>query len=248
LCVVLQKFPEILPVALGMDKAGVRARGSARLFAGDELALIAASPAREFIGQGLHQQELAFRLFDDLEALLGSSHHYTPSAIIIWIEDPLSGLPGYIEPLRQRFEHVPTVLICPEIQRRVVRTALSAGAVGVLRLADLDATLGPCVHAVQSGQICVPREHGRQIEPPALSSREKQILGLVVMGFTNGQIAQQLFLAESTVKSHLSSAFGKLGVRSRNEAVGLILDPERGLGMGILALGGEPLTPAAGDA
>ncbi len=93
----------------------------------------------------------------------------------------------------------------------------------------------------------MPREHWRQIEPPALSTREKQILGLVVMGYMNSQIAEQLFLAESTVKSHLSSAFGKLGVRSRNEAVNLILDPERGLGMGILALGGEPLepTPAA---
>ncbi len=61
------------------------------------------------------------------------------------------------------------------------------------------------------------------------------------MGYMNSQIAERLFLAESTVKSHLSSAFGKLGVRSRNEAVDLILNPERGLGMGILGLGGEPL-------
>ncbi len=100
------------------------------------------------------------------------------------------------------------------------------------------------------GQICVPRQHWRQIAPPALSTREKQILGLVVMGYMNSQIAEQLFLAESTVKSHLSSAFGKLGVRSRNEAVNLILDSERGLGMGILALGGEPLeagSPASGE-
>ena len=67
------------------------------------------------------------------------------------------------------------------------------------------------------------------------------------MGYMNIQIAEQLFLAESTVKSHLSSAFSKLGVRSRNEAVDLILDTERGLGIGILALGGEPLetTPTA---
>ena len=72
----------------------------------------------------------------------------------------------------------------------------------------------------------------------------EQVLGLVVMGYMNGQIAQQLFLAESTVKSHLSSAFAKLGVRSRNEAVELIVDPEQGLGTGILALGGEPLTAA----
>ena len=68
------------------------------------------------------------------------------------------------------------------------------------------------------------------------------------MGYSNSQIADQLFLAESTVKSHLSSAFGKLGVRSRNEAVHLILDPERGLGMGILALGGEPIADSAAEA
>jgi DNA-binding NarL/FixJ family response regulator len=79
-----------------------------------------------------------------------------------------------------------------------------------------------------------------------LSTREKQILGLVVMGYMNSQIAERLFLAESTVKSHLHSAFGKLGVRSRNEAVSLILDPARGLGIGILGVGAEPLATLPG--
>jgi ATP/maltotriose-dependent transcriptional regulator MalT len=83
------------------------------------------------------------------------------------------------------------------------------------------------------GQVCVPREHWRQVEPAALSAREKQVLGLVVMGCMNSEIAERLFLAESTVKSHLSSVFGKLGVRSRNEAVDLITrrDPKLGLGI-----------------
>ena len=67
----------------------------------------------------------------------------------------------------------------------------------------------------------------------ALTNREKQILGLVVGGLTNAQIARELYLAESTVKSHLSSAFMKLGVSSRNEAVAVILDPVRGSTLGI---------------
>ncbi len=38
------------------------------------------------------------------------------------------------------------------------------------------------------------------------------------------------------MKSHLSAAFGKLGVRSRNEAAAMILDPDQALGVGILAI------------
>ena len=76
---------------------------------------------------------------------------------------------------------------------------------------------------------------------PALSAREKQVLALVVMGYMNCEIAERLFLAQSTVKSHLGSAYAKLGVRSRHEAAELILDPVGGLSTGILALGAEPL-------
>ena len=135
------------------------------------------------------------------------------------------------------------IVVCPPTQSRDVRALLGAGAAGIVPTQDTRSILEPCVRAVQAGLTCVPREHSGQIEPPALSAREKQILALVVMGYSNMQIANQLFLAESTVKSHLSSAFGKLGVRSRNEAIHLILDPDRGLGMGILALGGQRLEP-----
>ena len=128
-------------------------------------------------------------------------------------------------------------MLAPEVQRWELRAALAAGAHGVV-VADenLAVSLPACIEATLAGQVCVPRAHRRHLAPAALSAREKQILGLVVMGYMNCQIAERLFLAESTVKSHLSSAFGKLGVRSRNEAASLILDPERGLGMGILAL------------
>ena len=64
------------------------------------------------------------------------------------------------------------------------------------------------------------------------SDLEEKILGMVVLGMPNSEIAGRLVLAESTVKSHLHSSFRKLGVRSRNEAVARILDPSGHLGTG----------------
>ena len=90
-----------------------------------------------------------------------------------------------------------------------------------------------------AGQTAVPRMLRASVRAPSLSFREKQILGMVVMGFTNCEIASRLFLAESTVKSHLSAAFRKLGVQSRSEAASLILDPHGSLGPGILAITGS---------
>jgi DNA-binding NarL/FixJ family response regulator len=205
------------------------------------LALVASGEPHDTIAAILERSGLDFEAFPDVDTFHGHPSELDTELVVLWIEDTGSGLAASLEPVTRTLPQRPVVVTCPEIEPRGVRTALAAGATGVVESTDLEAALVPCIHAVLAGQACVPRAHWRQIEPPALSSREKQILGLVVMGYTNGQIARQLFLAESTVKSHLSSAFGKLGVRSRNEAVGLIVDPDRGLGMGILALVGEPI-------
>jgi DNA-binding NarL/FixJ family response regulator len=162
-----------------------------------------------------------------------------PGLVVLRVEGALTRGTGALERLRRQWPRVAVVVICEELRPGELRTALAAGASGVVLAGQLATTLGPCLDAARSGQVCVPRPHARQVEPAALSAREKQILGLVVMGYMNSEIGERLFVAESTVKSHLSSAFAKLGVRSRNEAVELILDPDRGLGTGILELGGE---------
>ena len=120
-----------------------------------------------------------------------------------------------------------------------LRRALLAGAAGLVLDADLDRALVATGHAVLAGQLAVPSALVRQIAPRPLSYREKQILGLVVLGFTNREIADKLFLAESTVKTHLSSSFAKLDAHSRSEAAARILDPDSGYGVGILAIAGD---------
>jgi hypothetical protein len=63
------------------------------------------------------------------------------------------------------------------------------------------------------------------------------VIGYVAAGLTNSEIADALFLCESTVKSHLASAFAKLGVSSRKDVAALVLDPDQGLGAELLAAG-----------
>jgi DNA-binding NarL/FixJ family response regulator len=128
--------------------------------------------------------------------------------------------------LRRLREHsgAPRVIIIrSRVDGHVVRRALEAGASGMVDVADAERALVPTLRAIAVGQIVVPEALRRQAVPAALSHRERQVLALVVEGCTNGEIAQQLFLAESTVKSHLATAFSKLGVRSRRDATAMIL-------------------------
>jgi len=55
--------------------------------------------------------------------------------------------------------------------------------------------------------------------PDPLSPREIEILRVVATGASNKEIAEQLYISEGTVKNHLSSILGKLGVRDRMQAI-----------------------------
>ena len=128
------------------------------------------------------------------------------------------------------------VAVCKSADRRAVRRLLDVGIDGVVFADELEEALAPTVAAVFAGQMVVPREMRQAIQKPSLSTRERQILAMVMIGLTNQEIGARMFLAESTVKSHLSSAYTKLGVRSRSEAVAVITDRGHSLGPGIAAV------------
>jgi DNA-binding NarL/FixJ family response regulator len=129
--------------------------------------------------------------------------------------------------VRRELQEVAIVAVTPPATGTGVRRGLDAGADAIVFEPMIESTLAVTVSAVGSGQSVVPRELRASVQRPALSHRERQVLTYVTEGLTNSQIAEELFLSESTVKSHLSSAFAKFGVRSRREAAALFLEFDR---------------------
>ena len=144
-------------------------------------------------------------------------------------------------PVRERFPEARVIACGPPGDGQLLRWAVDRGVDGVVWDSRLDGTLLPTIQAVGAGQFAVPQEMLGRKRSDELTNREKQSLSLVLMGLTNREIAQKLFVSESTVKSHLNTAYRKLGVHSRSEAARLIADPEAGLGTGILAITGAGL-------
>jgi NarL family two-component system response regulator LiaR len=64
-----------------------------------------------------------------------------------------------------------------------------------------------------------------------LTSREAEVLSLMVKGLGNAEIAQVLMISLSTIKSHVSNILAKLGVGSRIEAIVLVLEHNINLGV-----------------
>jgi two-component system response regulator DevR len=109
-------------------------------------------------------------------------------------------------------------------------TAILAGAAGyVLKQIEASSLVSGIRAVVQGHSLIDPGVAIRVIErmrtggagPSELSSltpQESKILALIAEGMTNKQIGEQLFLAEKTVKNHVTSVLAKLGVQRRTQA------------------------------
>ncbi len=106
---------------------------------------------------------------------------------------------------------------------------------GVRTVARGEALLAPAVtRRLIEHYTAAPRRHSALRGTLAeLTERELELLALLARGLSNAELAERLGLTEATVKSHLSSTFAKLGLRSRTQAVVLayesgLVEPGRG--------------------
>jgi DNA-binding NarL/FixJ family response regulator len=113
------------------------------------------------------------------------------------------------------------VVIC-SAGRTQPRELVWAGVDGIVFEPGADAVIGSTVRGVLAGYLVVPRTLRAAIQPPPLTALQRQILELVNDGLTNREIADRLYVAESTLKRQISSTFRRLGVNSRREAAALL--------------------------
>jgi DNA-binding NarL/FixJ family response regulator len=104
-----------------------------------------------------------------------------------------------------------------------------AALVGAIRaVADGDAVVAPRVTAklieLASPGLSAPRRPDVDTALAPLTAREREVLRYIGEGETNGEIAERLFLSESTVKTHVGRILSKLGLRDRVQAVILAYD------------------------
>ena len=140
--------------------------------------------------------------------------------------------PMAVGPLRRRLgadRAARMVIVSPECSAIAARRAIRAGAEAVVLEAQIETALAAAVRAVAAGLSAVPFRLRGAGDQPALSHREREELRLAIAGHPNRASGDRRFIAQSTVKSHLSSAYRKLGACSRKEATSLVLDPDAGL-------------------
>lgn len=138
---------------------------------------------------------------------------------------------------RERFPQLPVVVVSGASDAASILGALDLGAMGyILKTSPKDLLLN-AVRLVVSGGIYVPVEalksHESAAEPAVaarpqgatrpdqigLSTRQAEVLGLLLKGLPNKLIARKLDIAENTVKIHVSAVLHALGVSTRTQAL-----------------------------
>ena len=132
--------------------------------------------------------------------------------------------------IRERFPEIRVIALTSFPEDRLVQDVLEAGALSYL-LKNVGADeLARAIRAAREGrstlapeaaQVLIQRATHQPTPGHDLSPREREVLALMVQGLSNPEIADRLVVGRSTIKFHVSSILGKLGVQSRTEAVAM---------------------------
>lgn len=192
-------------------------------------AILEVQPDFQVVGMA-NNGEMAIELVEALQ----------PDLVLMDVQMPLMDGRAATRAICERFPNVKVLVLTTFDDDEYLEDSLNAGAVGYLLKADM-----PPEQLVQS--IRLANEGFGQLAPKllsrlmqnqnnwrrnkhkasfrslvGLSEREREVLQLVVEGLGNREIAERLFIAEGTVKTHVKSLFEKLGCKSRTQLVNVV--------------------------
>ena len=159
-----------------------------------------------------------------------------PDVVLLDILIPKMDGIEIILPIRQKSPKTKVLVLTSVMDEAVIFKSLKAGAKGYISNDEGSSDLIKAIQTVHQGELWIERKlmsrffdqeaiadskggntHGRTKE--GLTPREQEVLGCLTKGCTNKEIAQDLFISEKTVKTHLNSIFRKLKVTRRLQAI-----------------------------
>ncbi len=184
-------------------------------------ALLKSEPTMELVGEATGGCEAI--------ELVGKSN---PDVLVLDISMPdLDGI-SVTRKINSQFPDLRILILTVHEDEALLREAIKAGASGYVLKRAAEAELISAIRAIVGGGLYVdpsmvrillsdrakPAATGREVVEP-LTQREKEILKLIVRGYTNRQIGEELNISVRTVEGHRANLSEKLGLRSRVELV-----------------------------
>jgi len=173
---------------------------------------------------------------DDGPEAIAKAEELAPDVVLMDVRMPtVSG----IEATRRLAESLPTsriIMLTVSDEEDDLYEAIKAGATGYLLKEISIEEVADAVRAVMQGQTLISPSMASKliaefanlskvasqrssVPAPRLTDRELDVLRLVAQGLTNREVAEQLYIAENTVKNHVRNILEKLHLHSRMEAV-----------------------------
>jgi two-component system, NarL family, response regulator LiaR len=188
-----------------------------------------------------HGIKTVFEAYDDIllvaEAENGREaikmcEKYMPDVVLMDIIMPVLDGVEATEQIIKNWPDVKIITLTSFNDEDLIRKSLKAGAVSYILKNISGAKLIKTIKDVYKGKLALSSQATKILlselrepldETIKLTEREKEILALIVEGLSNKQIAERLFLSNSTIQFHVSNILSKLGVSKRTEAAYLAL-------------------------
>ena len=163
----------------------------------------------------------------DIDAAIRKVNAYKPSVVVLDLNMPGGSSVEAIPRLLEVSPRSAIVVLTMDDSLESARAALRAGALGFALKEAADTELVDAVHAAVRGHKYLDPHIGSRVaverevigRPDNLSVRELEVLKLIALGYTNHEIARELYLSVRTVESHRSHLQHKIDTTTRAEVV-----------------------------